>query len=85
LRQEGADGCGGKAEMTGKGLGLTTPSKAKAAIWQQSWFKVYGVKNMTDIAICTLCVKKEAWTSCEMGYGKSRTPTNRINHFNGSA
>ena len=63
-------------------MGQTTPSKAKAVIWLKGWFEVYGGKDMTHVAICTLCVKQEAWKLCEVGYGKSRTPTNLINNFN---
>ena len=35
-----------KVKRWGKDWGLTTPSKAKAVIWQNGWFKVYGGKNM---------------------------------------
>lgn len=50
-------------------------------VWKKSWFKKYGLGAKKEYAVCTLCIEEGRWDIAEVKYGRSKSPTNLINHL----
>ena len=54
-----------------KDWGLNTPSKAKAAIWENGWFKVYGGQNMRMLSSVPFVSSRRCGSRVRWGTGRA--------------